>query len=584
MPPFILNKRAVINPINNDRLSFKWAILAKHVSTGTSKYVGDHFLSEEYRYNFSGLDFPTPLGDVKIFEKNNPDVSVNVYGLIKYAKKQSKHPVDKVVPLKVCDEEKRNHFDILLMSDNENLHYCFISNFSRLVSAQRTAHAHRVLCCKRCFTGFDLAPRKTKLSGQEALDQHKLICGLHKPILPEMPKENTMLRFEGWRNTQRHPFVFYADFEAILPKCHEKKGENTYAIHSHEPMSYGISVVTSNDVPVELLERFDIPQSPIIYRGSESHSSVAKHFIQTLVKISLNIAKLMKTNVSIKMTEDDRRMHDGATHCNLCSTVFTVQNHKTADHCHLSGKYRQTLCNTCNLKLQMPSFVPCFFHNLTSYDSHFIVKELGYDTKTITVIPNSEEKFISFSKYITNDFTIRFIDSIRFMASSLASLAENLITPDLAKFRETSKHFDVSAMRLVTRKGVYPYEYTDCWDKLNDTQLTSKESFYSSLTESHINDDDYAHAKKVWNHFNCKTLGEYSDLYLLIDVLLLSDVFENFRDICISTYNLDPVYYYTAPGFSFDCMLKYTGMKLELLSDYEMLLMFEKGKFKSIKA
>ncbi len=76
-----------------------------------------------------------------------------------------------------------------------------------------------------------------------------------------------------------------------------------------------------------------------------------------------------------------------------------------------------------------------------------------------------------------------------------------------------------------------------------------------------------------------QTLGEYSDLYLKIDVLLLADVFENFRDLCLTTYCLDPSFYYTAPGFSFDCMLKYTRIKLELLSEYDMLLMIEKGNY-----
>lgn len=82
---------------------------------------------------------------------------------------------------------------------------------------------------------------------------------------------------------------------------------------------------------------------------------------------------------------------------------------------------------------------------------------------------------------------------------------------------------------------------------------------------------------QVWSHFNCKTLGEYSDLYLKIDVLLLADVFENFRNVCMKAYNLDPAHYFTAPGLSFDAMLKFTGQKLQLLDDYDMLLMFENG-------
>lgn len=182
------------------------------------------------------------------------------------------------------------------------------------------------------------------------------------------------------------------------------------------------------------------------------------------------------------MSAHDRVVHEASTHCNLCRIKFTpphvIQYRKTADHCHLSGKYRQALCSMCNQKLQTPVFVPCFLHYLSNYDAHFIVTELGYDTQRIKVIPNSEEKFISFSKYVSNNFTIRFIDTCRFMASKLSTLVKNLLTPDFSKFRETGKHFATSDMDLVTRKGVYPYEYTDEWSKLDENALPDKGEFY----------------------------------------------------------------------------------------------------------
>jgi len=304
---------------------------------------------------------------------------------------------------------------------------------------------------------------------------------------------------------------------------------------------------------------------------------VAKHFVETVVDISKWIEDLLKTNKPIIFTAQQQQKHNNCTNCELCKCKFSTSNPKVADHNHLSGKFRQSLCNTCNLKLQMPKFLPCFFHNLSNYDAHFIVTELGYDARSISVIPNSEEKFISFSKYISNNFSLRFIDSCRFMASSLSTLATNLHSADYEKFRETRKNFIHDDIPLVTRKGVFPYEYTDSWAKLDEERLPKKDDFYSTLIETDIKDSEYEHAEWVWNHFGCKSLGEYSDLYLKIDVLLLTDVFESFRDICMVTYCLDPAYYYTAPGFSFDCMLKFTSVKLELLSDYDMLLMFEKG-------
>ncbi|CAI6377121.1 unnamed protein product [Macrosiphum euphorbiae] len=88
------------------------------------------------------------------------------------------------------------------------------------------------------------------------------------------------------------------------------------------------------------------------------------------------------------------------------------------------------------------------------------------------------------------------------MASSLSSLAENLLTPEHEKFRETAKHFVTGDMPLVTRKGVYPYEYTDSWERIEDTRLPSKRSFYSTLTETGIKESEFDHAKEVWRHFN----------------------------------------------------------------------------------
>jgi len=107
--------------------------------------------------------------------------------------------------------------------------------------------------------------------------------------------------------------------------------------------------------------------------------------------------------------------------------------------------------------------------------------------------------------------------------------------------------------------------------------LPDKFRFYSALTETHVSDEDYNHVTRVWNHFGFNSLGAYSDLYLKVDVLLSADVFENFRDICMITYHLNPAYYYTSPGFSFNCMLKLTKVRLELLNKFEKILFLESG-------
>ena len=123
----------------------------------------------------------------------------------------------------------------------------------------------------------------------------------------------------------------------------------------------------------------------------------------------------------------------------------------------------------------------------------------------------------------------------------------------------------------------YPYDYVSSIEKFSETQLPPKEEFYSKLNDEDITDDDYQHAIKVWNTFTCQTIKDYHDLYLKSDVLLLADVFENFRSTCLKHYNLDPAHYFTSPGLSWDACLKETGQELELLHDYDMLMMFEKG-------
>ncbi|KAG8236631.1 hypothetical protein J437_LFUL016464 [Ladona fulva] len=260
-----------------------------------------------------------------------------------------------------------------------------------------------------------------------------------------------------------------------------------------------------------------------------------------------------------------------AIDCHICSKP--LGNDRVRDHCHLMGMFRGAAHSECNLQYKMPNFLPIFIHNLSGYDSHFMITELGYDSKRINLIPNSEEKYITFSKLINENFSFRFVDTIRFMASSLASLVGNLPSD---KFKCTQKIFgDLST--LIQRKGVYPYDYTDSWEKLNETCLPPKEDFFNRLTDSDISDEDYTHAKTVWEAFECKTLGDYSDIYLKSDVTLLADVFENFRNVCFEAYNLDPAWYYTAPGLTFDAMLKHTGIELELLTDYDMILTVEKG-------
>ena len=262
---------------------------------------------------------------------------------------------------------------------------------------------------------------------------------------------------------------------------------------------------------------------------------------------------------------------------------------KVRDHCYFTGKYRGAAHNKCNLQFKKPKFTPVIFHNLSGYDAHLFVKNLGKSEGNIKCIPNNEEKYISFSKDIVVDeyinkkgkkvevkHEIRFIDSFKFMASSLAGLVENLTKSDLSKFIHLKKEFG-KKYEFFTKKGIYPYDYMNGIKKFSEEKLPPKEAFYSKLNDCGVSDEDYERAQLIWKEFEIKNLGEYHDLYLKSDVLLLADVFEEFRNICLKNYSLDPAWYYTSPGLSWDALLKHSEVKLELLTDPDKLLLFEKG-------
>ncbi|GFR66066.1 protein NYNRIN [Elysia marginata] len=169
----------------------------------------------------------------------------------------------------------------------------------------------------------------------------------------------------------------------------------------------------------------------------------------------------------------------------------------------------------------------------------------------VNCIPNNTEKYISFSLN-----QLRFIDSAQFLLAPL----EKLVAANEPEAFKISAQYepDDQKRQLLLRKGVYPYEYMSAWECFEETQLPPKEDFYSKLSDAHISDSDYAHAQNIWRTFECRTLGDYTDLYCRADVLLLADVFENFRKTCQKQYKLDPAHYYTSPGLSWDALLKKT--------------------------
>lgn len=294
----------------------------------------------------------------------------------------------------------------------------------------------------------------------------------------------------------------------------------------------------------------------------------------------------------IELTEEEERQINESTICNICKKPFdeNEKNPKVRDHCHITGKFRFAAHSSCNLMFQISRTIPVVAHNLSGYDLHMLIKQLGdsYDFPgEVTIIPHNTEKYISMTKTMHNfgkpyqkHIKFKFIDSLNFMSSSLDYLASILPMEkkQILKSECVKSGYDSNEMfALLCRKGIFPYDYISHYEKLNETSLPAKEYFHSFLTGNDVSDEDYKHAQLVWEKFGIRTLGDYSDLYLKTDILLLVDSFENFRNTCFATHSLDPAHNLGAPGLSFGAMLKYTDVSIELLTDVDMLMFVERG-------
>ena len=204
------------------------------------------------------------------------------------------------------------------------------------------------------------------------------------------------------------------------------------------------------------------------------------------------------------------REHDTAEKCHICLKEFNDRrNRKVRDHCHYAGLYQGATHNDCNLKYKIPDHIPIVFHNLSGYDAHLFIKELGkrFNKNDVGVIAENKEKYISFNVKINvklagvskkdgtgahKNIQLRFIDSCRFMASSLDKLASNLGDDQCKHLREFRKEEEV--FRPMRCKGVYPYEYMDGWEKFEEISLPPKDAFYSKLNMKGISDQDHEHA------------------------------------------------------------------------------------------
>ena len=343
-----------------------------------------------------------------------------------------------------------------------------------------------------------------------------------------------------------------------MNNCHNNpEKSSTTKINKHTPSSYSLFAHYSFDTTKNKLD---------YYRGKKC----MKNFCLDLREYVTKIINYEKKEM-IPLTKEEKDWHNQQKVCHICKKRFSTDDnnkkyHKVRDHCHYTGKYRGAVHDICNLRYKIPKEIPVVFYNGSTYDYHFIIKELAEEFEgEFECLGENTEKYLTFSvpikkeilkkdkdgndKIIKISYKIKFINSFRFMSSSLSNIVDNLseglhsnkctnskscldfmTTKDeqliFRRFRckknyekdfnqELIQSFaniyefcngDLNKYILLLRKGVYPYEYMDSWERFNETSLSDKESFYSNLNMQDITDVDHRHAKEYSTKSHSKIL------------------------------------------------------------------------------
>ncbi|XP_054723117.1 uncharacterized protein LOC129233064, partial [Uloborus diversus] len=508
-----------------------------------------HYTQHESDIKMEGVEFPVPLTKIPSIEKMN-NLRINVFGCDN----------NEVFPLCISKREDEDCINLLLITNEETQHYCLIRDMSRLV-ANLSKHHPKCFICYRCLHRF---------SSERLLKEHHEFCKDLSPQRVKLPEEGkNILKFENIHFQHSLPYAIYADFESLIVPLHSATPEDatsyTEKVARHDACGYAYLVVGPDGKTTKPIT---------VYRGPDAST----HFVENLLNEPAEIAEQLMDVKPLCLSHQEEQNFKVASSCHICQGRLGTD--RVRDHDHLSGKYRGAAHSQCNLKFRLRKMIPVIFHNLKNYDAHHIVKTLGtFKDYEYEVIPTNMEKYISFSIAPREEkrgekVKLVFLDSFQFLPTSLEKLVSNMLP---ANFKLLADHMPADKIHLLLRKGVYPYEYMNSFEKFDEDALPPRSSFFSSLSNSGISDEDYRHAQTVWEKFHLKTLGEYHDLYVASDVLQLGDILQGFRNLCQTYYSIDPLNMYTSPGLAWQACLKMTNQPLELFTDIDMHLFIERG-------
>lgn len=403
------------------------------------------------------------------------------------------------------------------------------------------------------------------------------------------PPERKIEYVEG-AGTETYPYICVADLESYLAPTTANIpifGPNSRVEHVHRNAAAAAMLIGGPDET--------LVDACLMYNEVGREDALTRLILQLEEWATRIVLPSIYANMTISL-EERAKLFAEQTLCCICRRrLHSLEGRICVEHSHITGRVRGLAHAKCNLRRRMPRTLPIFLHNMGSYDAHFIVQTLaamGRIGRT-SVIAKTSEKYMRITVALDSGIRLVFLDSYLFLSRSLASLCDSVSARDsdafLSAYIERLRVLPVGKavtqgslttrerIELLRRKSVFPYEHLAALHQLREPHLPPKSQFYSSLTQCTISDVDYAHALEVYRRFECESLGEYMNLYLLTDVLLLAMVVERFRGQIRTHFGLDPPHFVSTPQLAWQACLKLTKAKLDYIPDEETLAFVNAG-------
>ena len=551
IPEEIKKMRSVLNINSQDNRCFIYCLIAR--LWPVKKHVGRYtkYLDKVDMIKLGNVSFPVKISDIVHIEELN-QLSISVFEWNVEEKS--------AIPLK-HGSGNGTQVDLLYIQDDDTSHYLLIKDFNAFMR-HRTKNHNSMFYCRKCLHGFTM---------KVSLENHTERCKQGVNQIVKMPLPG-FIEFKAHNKQERKLFVVYFDWESLtvpIQGCSKNPKQSAIEKYQkHVPCSF--SIVTKSEFK-------NYKEETIVY-CNENPDNVTQTFIKELSRIHADMMKCYEENqYPIDMSEEDEVNFLTSKHCHICQRTLDWShpiNYPVRDHDHTkkTSNFRGAAHNFCNINFfERTKKVPAFCHNLKGYDLNLFLLDLVKTVEKTEVIPENIEKF---KAIITENYI--FLDSFAFLSTSLDKLAENLTSTGLESFSRLQKEFP-EHYEVLSKKGIYFYDYASSFSVFSEKKLPPKSAFYNQMKQEDISDKDYERALDCYHITGCKTLLDYMLLYVKTDAVLLCDIFENFRSLCMEYYNLDPCHFFSLPAFTWDAMLKMTDAKLEYITDIDQYTFLEES-------